>query len=68
MQLLYVDRIENTVYPERAFPTLLAWNDILLQERQTDEMNKNIFGKGELVAQATDEISIHGDVHHESEE
>ena len=49
-------------------PTFLAWNDILLRDRQADEMTKNIFRKGDLVVHTIDKVSIDEEVHQESED
>ena len=56
------------VYPERKFPTFLAWNDTLLRKRQEDEINKNIFGMGGLVVQAIDKHPFNGDMNQDIEE
>src|SRR3954470_22165625 len=56
------------VYPERKFPTFLAWNDTLLRKRQEDEINKNIFGMGGLVVQAIDKHPSNGDLNQDIEQ
>ena len=56
------------VYPERKFPTFLAWNDTLLRKRQEDEINKNIFGMGGLVVQAIDNHPSNGDLNQDIEQ
>src|SRR3954469_219581 len=48
-QLLYFDRIRNMTYPDRTLPTFKAWNDSLIRERQSQEMDTIEFGNGELM-------------------
>src|SRR5205809_2477806 len=68
-QLLYFDRIKNdTVYPDRTMPTFKAWNDSLLRDRQSQEMNSNNFGIGELMSVIADQPPTRTDSQEEDEE
>src|SRR5438045_1723952 len=68
-QLLYFDRIKNdTVYPDRTMPTFKAWNDSLLRDRESQEMNSINFGSGELMPVIADQPPTRTDSQEEDEE
>ena len=54
MQLLYVDRIQNKVYPDRRVPTFKGWTEQLLRDRQTEDITEKKFGQGDLLLQPSD--------------
>ena len=67
-QLLYFDRIKNdTVYPPRTMPTFKAWNDSLLRDRQSQELNNINFGSGELMPVIADQHKTRTDSQEEDE-
>lgn len=51
MQYLYVDRVKNnsTRPVLRMLPAYVPWTDGLLRERQTNELDSNAFGTGEIL-------------------
>src|SRR3954468_2924247 len=67
-QILYFDRIKNdTVYPPRTMPTFKAWNDSLLRDRQSQEMNIINFGSDELMPVIADQPPTRTDSQEEDE-
>src|SRR3954465_11040367 len=67
-QLLYFDRIKNdAVYPPRTMPTFKAWNDSLLRDRQSQEMNSINFGSDELMPVIADQPPTRTDSQEEDE-
>src|SRR5436189_5072066 len=67
-QLLYFDRINNTTYPDRTMPTFKAWNDSLLRDRQSQEMNSINFGSGKLMPDIANQPPTRTDSQEEDEE
>src|SRR5438270_13114496 len=67
-QLLYFDRINNTTYPDRTTPTFKAWNNSLLRDRQSQEMNSIKFGSGNLMPVFTGQNKHHANSQENEEE
>src|SRR4051812_50020544 len=58
----------NTTYPDRTLPTFKAWNDSLLRDRQSQEMNSINFGSGDLMPVFTDQNELHTNSQENEEE